>query len=515
MTAIPHAPSTQTAVEPSTTPERVNGQTIDLTGMCIPEPTAAFERSLQVRGARAVPRRLPTPIPRPIPLIAGSRTLIWKQDPSVTNPGVRLVLIPGLVLNGPQDTRLTTVLAGTTPVTRNANGDFVFPPGTAEFDCAHAYAVVQMTLAMYQRSNGGTSIPWAWNTGSNTDVLQIHPRAGVTPNAFYSRSQKALKFFYFTPTGSTQPIYTTRSLDIVAHEAGHAILDGLKPGWLGVGNPPQTGGLHESFGDLTAIFLALNQLDIVEAFVAITKANLHAKNFLAALAEQFGAGLGRPNGLRNADNDLKLSEVGNEVHDLSQVFTGGIYDVLADIFAFEKFQQRLTRTPSQVLLEVGERVRSLVFQAMRQAPSVGASYADVVNKMLAISAAQGDPPIYRTFIRNRFTFRQVVVSPTPLSALWEADLEDPNYTEGEDVTEMEAVHFPADEAPQDRSGCCGTMQLPEFTLAEQRVMTAGQCVTDEELLMEEREELVEHFAAPHRGTVGMAESKRRTRVRTH
>jgi hypothetical protein len=121
------------------------------------------------------------------------------------------------------------------------------------------------------------------------------------------------------------------------------VLDGLKPGWLGGTNPPQTGGLHESFGDLTAIFLACSQLDQVEAAVATTKANLHDKNFLAALAEQFGAALGFPQGLRNADNDLKLSQVGNEVHAISQVFTGGIYDVLADIFAFEKNRQAARR----------------------------------------------------------------------------------------------------------------------------------------------------------------------------
>ena len=127
-------------------------------------------------------------------------------------------------------------------------------------------------------------------------------------------------------------VFTCRSLDIVAHETGHAILDGLKPHWLDVASPPQTGGLHESFGDLTAIFLALSQLDQVEAIIAQTKANLHDKTFLSDLAEQFGLALGRPNGLRNADNDLKLSQAGTEVHAISQVFTGAIYDILADIF---------------------------------------------------------------------------------------------------------------------------------------------------------------------------------------
>jgi hypothetical protein len=154
----------------------------------------------------------------------------------------------------------------------------------------------------------------------------VFPHAGNTANAYYSRTDQALKFFFFPKPGTTPPalVYTCRSLDIVAHECGHGVLDGLKPGWLGGGNPPQTGGLHESFGDLTAIFLACAQLDQVEAALALTKANLHDKNFLAAMAEQFGMALGFPQGLRNADNDLKLSQVSNEVHAISQVFTGGI-----------------------------------------------------------------------------------------------------------------------------------------------------------------------------------------------
>src|SRR2546423_1554803 len=161
------------------------------------------------------------------------------------------------------------------------------------------------------------------------------------------------------PAGPPWKIFTCRSLDIVAHETGHAILDGLQPGWIGsAGQPPQTGGLHEAFGDLTAIFLTLSQLDQVEAVIAQTKANLHDKTFLSDLAEQFGLALGRPNGLRNADNDLKLSEVGTEVHAISQVFTGGIYDVLADIFVFER--KPLVRDDAVTLHDVAEYLRGLV-----------------------------------------------------------------------------------------------------------------------------------------------------------
>jgi hypothetical protein len=273
-------------------------------------------------------------------------------------------------------------------------------------------------------------------------------------NAFYSRQEKTLAFGFFnkpnTPPTSPQ-IFTCRSLDIVAHETGHAILDAIKPGWLALNAPPQTGGLHESFGDLTAIFLALSQMDQVEALIAHTKANLHEKQFLADLAEEFGLALGRPNGLRNADNDLTLSEVGTEVHAISQVFTGGIYDVLADIFEFER--RPTTKDDAAVLYEAGQYVFSLVLRAILAAPAQNAVYADVVNQMLRIANDDGQPVEYRNFIRNRFVVRQVVVSPTPLTEALAADMElqpDPN------------VQYPAG-VPQIRIRCCGTMQSPEFT----------------------------------------------------
>jgi hypothetical protein len=293
-------------------------------------------------------------------------------------------------------------------------------------------------------------LPWQWNTAGNTDPLHVFPHAGVTMNAFYSRSEKALKFFFFDtvlpPPNHT--VFTCRSLDIVAHETGHAVLDALQPGWLGLANPPQTGGLHESFGDLTAIFLALSQLDQVEAVIAQTKANLHDKTFLSDLAEEFGLALGRPNGLRNADNDLKLSQVGTEVHAISQVFTGAIYDILADIFAFER--QAAKRDDAASLYDVGQYMLSLVLRALIAAPPVGATFAHVANQMLNIAFADGKPVQYRNFIRNRFTLREVIVSPVPLAE------------DHDTKPEYAAAVADAKGATQDRRTCCGTMNQPEY-----------------------------------------------------
>jgi hypothetical protein len=472
---------------------------VDIQEPVSPEPSPELFEGLEAR----LP---PSPLPRriPIPFLFGSRFMIWKQDPTVGSLGRRLTYIPSLVLNGPRDARIDTNLAGTTPVVRNTSGDFIFAADTAESDCAHAFAVVRDTLTIYERAQGGTRIPWAWNTGGNTDVLTVFPRGFNGANAFYSRNDKSLKFGSFTPSGASSPIHTARSLDIVSHETGHAILDGLKPGWLGSGNPPQTGGLHESFGDLTAIFLALAQLDQVEAVIAMTKANLHKKNFLARLAEQFGEALGRPMGLRNADNDLKLSEVSNEVHAISQVFTGGIYDILSDVFAFEQNRQRSTKDPAHVLLEVNQHLRNLLVNAIVQAPDVGATYSDVVNKMLTISQSQSDPAIYRTFIRNRFTLREVVVSPTPLTAMESGtlDMENPNFTDGEDVLQLEQAHpdHPSLKASQDRSGCCGTMQNPEYAQDQSRLdanlkelSETGRQISDADLLSDEVDQLAKDF----------------------
>ena len=415
----------------------------------VPTPTIDYRIHRKFTKA-TVGAGIPTPVPippLPTPLLSGPRVLIWKQDPSVLEIGIRKAYLPRPVQVGPRDGRVRT--AGLPSVSPNVFGDFIETPNTDAFDTVHTFAVVRQTLDLYLRALSPSPVRWQWNSTTNTDPLDVYAHAGETMNAYYSRSQKVLKFFYFNRPGSNPPqrIFTCRSFDIVAHECGHAILDGLKPNWILTSNAPQTGALHESFGDLTAIFLTLSQLDQVEAIIAQTKARLHDKTFLSDLAEQFGLALGRPNGLRNADNNLKLGQVGTEVHDLSQVFTGGIYDVLADIFAIE---YKLPKDPAAVLYEVGRYVCSLVLRGIQAAPASNATFADVINAMLQVTVADGKPATYRNSIRNQFTLRGVVVSPTPLKKETEAS------------AEVRAVDHPSLIGTQTRNACCGTMQSLEY-----------------------------------------------------
>jgi hypothetical protein len=403
----------------------------------------------------------------PLPYAFGARVLMWKQDPSVDEIGTRKVFLPGVVLAGPRDARIMLGDASVPPVEPNAFGDFVTMPDTPQFDAVHTFAVVRQTLTMYQRAlsfaGAGMPLPWQWNSSVDTAPLQIHPYGlPNVMNAFYSRSQTCLKFGDFVPSGATARIYTCRSFDIVSHETGHAVLDGLKPAWLLADNPPQTGGLHEAFGDLTAIFLALSQLDQCDAVVAQTKARLHDKTFLADIAEQFGLALGSTTGLRNADNDLTLSEAGTEVHAISQVFTGAVYDILADVFALER--NPALEDCAGVLHRVAAWLRGLVLRALIAAPERAATYADVANEMLRIAAEDGKPQATVNAIRDRFAQREVFEVPAALAGDHPAGLR------------LAPLVSDAPGARQDRRACCGTMNLAEYYAVERILDTEAQAL---------------------------------------
>ena len=430
----------------------------------VPTPSAPYRQ--QQRAARLLEEPeipLPDSAPRAEapPQVPGARVLMWKQDPSVGEIGTRKAYLPGVVLAGPRDARIAPGEPGIAAVEPNVFGDYVTQPDTPQFDAVHTFVVVRQTLTMYQRAlaTAGSTMPfpWQWNSSTDTRPLLVFPHGlPNVMNAFYSRSQACLKFGDFIPNGASERVFTCRSFDIVSHETAHAVLDGIKPQWLQADAPPQTAGLHESFGDLTAIFLALSQLDQCDAVVAQTKADLHDKSFLTDIAEQFGLALGNSTGLRNADNDLKLSEAGAQVHAISQVFTGGVYDVLADLFAHERNPVR--EDDAAVLHRVAGYLGGVLLRALIAAPDTAATYADVVNAMLQAVVGDGKPAAYADAIRAQFSRREVI---------------EPGHGGSPDSAAAFVPGLPlaarvcdAPGARQDRRACCGTMQLAEYDCAE-------------------------------------------------
>ena len=338
----------------------------------------------------------------------GSKMRMYKQDPLVTDPGIRTVYIPSKVQAGPKDEFIA--IKGMPAVTPDKNGDFIYDPqkNPDAFDSVDCFAAIRTTVTMVQRALArmGVQKPFAWQWGKSSPI-SVFPHAGDMANAYYSRGEQALKFFYFTsPKDKSTKIYTTRSFDIKSHEAGHAILDGLQPGFMQSWHP-QTGGLHESFGDLMDIFTMLAQLDMCEAVVAESKGNLHNKTFFSSLAEEFGDALGRPFGLRNADNKLKMSDVSTEVHDISQVFTGAMYDILADEFDASKALN--FEDPAYTLFKTGDHLFSILMGALMKVNPRNATYKAVAEEMIALEPN----PYWKAAIRQRFTEREILgMNPT-------------------------------------------------------------------------------------------------------
>lgn len=381
-------------------------------------------------------------------LEAGSRINIWKQDPTVREPGVRTTFVHNKVYAGPSDSQIA--IKGFAPILPDVNGDFLFPPpghyivedlynlpeiseAEQRFDAAHTYAVVRKVLTMYQRVLG-RELQWVWNSGTNDEPLSIYPHANIGRAAFYDRSLKSLSFQYFYVLGK-QPVFTCRSMDVVSHETGHAIFDSLKPYW----NVPEDGrglslaiaALQESLSDLTSIFFILSQLDLVEYIIAQTKANLrYEDNILATWGEELGAipGYGA---VRNAVNNLKLSEAGTEIHRISQVFTGAVYDILSEMLNAEREPD--IRDDAEALYQVSQYMLHVLVQSVLLSPDRKASFADVASEMIKITEGTGRLG-HAEIIRNNFIYRDILTDRGVASP----------FDDFQDI-------FP------DFRGCCGTL----------------------------------------------------------
>jgi hypothetical protein len=127
----------------------------------------------------------------------------------------------------------------------------------------------------------GRRIPW----GFDGNRLILVPHAGPGENAYYDRQSHSLQFYYFDrPEGR---VYTSLSTDIVNHEFGHAVLDGIRPHFI-EGVLPETAAFHEFIGDLTAILITLRNTAFRKRLVAETEGDLSKDSTLSNLAEQFG-----------------------------------------------------------------------------------------------------------------------------------------------------------------------------------------------------------------------------------
>lgn len=287
------------------------------------------------------------------------------------------------------------------------------------FHQVNVWALLQQSLALFEEALG-RRIPW----GFEGNRLIVVPHAGYGENAFYDRQSKSLQFYYYGD--SEKPGFTCLSTDIVCHEFGHAVLDGVRP-LLHESPSVETAAFHEFFGDLCALVMTMHNNSLRRREADKTLGNLSEAKTFTDLAEDFGQQIqGRPY-LRSFRNEFTMGKMAGQTshHALSQVLSGAMYDLLialGDSYANPK-SGRKGLTPRRSYWEAANRILRMGHQSLDLLPPVEVTFRDYAR---AVCRAQQladplDPERYLQMAIKAFVKRGI------LSGDDEKELLDPQY----------------------------------------------------------------------------------------
>jgi len=143
------------------------------------------------------------------------------------------------------------------------------------FHAQNAYAIIMRILARFEFALG-RRVSW----GFYGHQIKVAPHAFAEANAFYSESDQALMFGYFP--GNERMVYCCLSHDIVAHEATHALLDGLRERYTDPSSPEQA-AFHEGFADIVALLSVFALPRIVETIIDFNAPRTNASQIASKL----------------------------------------------------------------------------------------------------------------------------------------------------------------------------------------------------------------------------------------
>jgi hypothetical protein len=290
------------------------------------------------------------------------------------------------------------------------------------FHQVSVWANIQHTLATFESGFAlGRRISWSFEGNR----LIVVPHAGYGENAYYDRSSKSLQFYWFGEDDNR--VFTCLSSDIVNHEFGHAVLDGLRPHYYESVNA-QTAAFHEFFGDLTALLMAFRNNAFRKFVLKESNGDLDTEELLSGLAHQFGEAVSDAPYLRSANNSWKMEELAGklEPHLLSQVMTGAMFDILKAIYGkhrdneLARFKAGRSSKPSDVraFADTVPRMQTLAFQPLDLLPPCAVTFRDYALAVLRSQqvADPTDPSSYRELMLDCF-IRRGILAETDREAL--------------------------------------------------------------------------------------------------
>jgi hypothetical protein len=357
------------------------------------------------------------------PVTARVAVLDFDDQAGRLNPGIPLV---------PGDEKDSACYAVANP------GDF----RSRDFNRVSVFGTIAQIIDLFEEPDAlGRRLTWAFDAPQ----LLVIPRAGEWANAFYERDSHSLQFFSFRSRRNPDTmIHTCQSRDIVAHEAAHAIFDGIAPD-LYHALSPQSLAIHETVADLASLLAALRCRRLGRAVLNATGGKIGTSTAFTRVAEEFGKELkGGRAYLRDLWNERTMQDPDLDVtepHALSEVLSGALYSVMVRIY--EELARALERdgridprlvedaevSPAaaesvrgKALYLATERLKRTVFRALDYLPPGEVSFADFGRAVLAADeASHPDSGAQRAWLCQEFIDRKIVASKEELAL-------DINYT---------------------------------------------------------------------------------------
>ncbi len=255
-----------------------------------------------------------------------NKVVIWKQGAAFPQLGKKIIEFNHQIHPGPSDNRVR--IAGF-QVLPDREGNFISGTGDNvysedELDAIHTFGIVRYVIDLYENALG-RPIAWSWEKDGYSAPLTVNIRKNDI-HARYLKAAESIELDFYGPYVNWT--YYCRSVDIVAHETGHAILDAMKPDWEN--SDIETRGMAEAFCDLAAMFVVTSQFDLCEEVLIETQGDLKKESILT----QFGVGYGLDNPntpIRSALNTRKYTTNMRLTYDYAEVLTGCLYEILVDL----------------------------------------------------------------------------------------------------------------------------------------------------------------------------------------
>jgi hypothetical protein len=363
----------------------------------------------------------PAPTPTPEKTV---KVAVYTQDPYVNRP---------LTMETPQELFKPDLSSSRVRIEDNrahakpdADGNFVFADGTDGVSQANTLYYTQATLQAFEGYRG-SKIGWA----TRREQLTVNPHEQQGRNAYYSRGGGGTAYFYDNSPSLNTVVKTANATDVVSHETGHALLDGLRPGFFST-HDLETGAFHEAFGDCAAMLMCLKDPSNRAKLLEQTGGDLRKHNVLSSLAEEFGAAIHRDNKdpnddnreyLRTTLNSFKYTDpknlppgrgdhdnMGAQVHSFSRLFSASFYDCLESIFK----QSVAEGQSADQALQTAEKVAGpLLVRAIESGSASQARYKALALSMIAGDQANGGK--YAEGFKQVFLNREII-SPADIKA---------------------------------------------------------------------------------------------------